>query len=93
MLKSCNNNNTNNNIAGATGQDLCPCKEEVEMEEETALAQAIERSFAQQVALPHVPGLTSDEAQVVRIRCQEEVSASLLFRLPSPSFDRFITNR
>ena len=63
------------------------------MEEETALAQAIERSFAQQVALPHVPGLTSDEAQVVRIRCQEEVSASLLFRLPSPSFDRFITNR
>ena len=79
MQHMCNNiNNTNNNIAGATGQDLCPCKEEVEMEEETALAQAIERSFAQQVALPHVPGLTSDEAQVVRIRCQEEVSVSLL---------------
>ena len=73
VLKSCFTFNKNN-IALVAGQDLCPCKEEVEMEEETALAQAIERSFAQQVALPHVPGLTSDEAQVVRIRCQEEVS-------------------
>ena len=55
-------------------RDDCPCKEEVEKEEATALAQAIERSFAQQVALPHVPGLTSEESEVLTIRCEEEVS-------------------
>ena len=60
-------------------RDDCPCKEEVEKEEATALAQAIERSFAQQVALPHVPGLTSEESEVLTIRCEEEVSARTRF--------------